>query len=28
MKIGGLLVLAAVGYGGYWLGRKSCAGGR
>ena len=24
----GLLVLAAVGYGGYWLGKKSHAGKR
>jgi len=24
----GLLVLAVVGYGGYWFGKKSCAGAR
>ena len=24
----GLLLLGAVGYGGYWLGKKSCAGAR
>lgn len=24
----GLLILAGIGYGGYWLGKKSCAGGR
>jgi hypothetical protein len=23
----GLLILAAVGYGGYWLGKKSATGG-
>ena len=22
----GLLILAGIGYGGYWLGKKSCAG--
>jgi len=22
----GLLLLAGVGYGGYWLGKKHCAG--
>ena len=22
----GLILLAAVGYGGYWFGKKSCAG--
>lgn len=24
----GLLILAGVGYGGYWLGKKHCAAGR
>ena len=24
----GLLILAGVAYGGYWFGKKSCAGSR
>jgi hypothetical protein len=24
----GLIMLAVVGYGGYWFGKKSCAGTR
>jgi hypothetical protein len=24
----GLLILAGIAYGGYWVGKRTCAGGR